>query len=597
MRCLRRALAAGLLGLLMLSTAGAQAPDPAETAKAHALFERVWDEGARLFPEWATYRGDHRYGDRLTDTSPAARAQLDRRVVELLEQARAIRRQALSPTDRVSLDMFIDQQQRQLDQQAFKGWRLMSVGALGGTQSQFAELMQVVPMATAAQARQLLARMAAYPRRMDDDIANLRQALAAGWVPSRDVLGRVLQQIDAQLQAQPDNSPFWRPFTRLGRDIAAAEQAELQAAGRQAIAQQVLPALRRLRAFVADEYLPRAPADGALLHYPDGPRVYALQVRNATTTELTPQQIHELGLREMARLRGEVDQVLRELKFDGGFAAFVQHARSEPRFLHGSPEALLAGYRDIAKRLDGELPRLFAELPRMPYTVRPMPDYMGPNRAEYYDGPALDGTRAGTFYAATAAWRKRPIWSMETLVAHEAVPGHHLQVARAQELRGLPNFRRQAWGYTAYVEGWALYAETLGFELGLFTDPYSRYGFLDAQLLRAARLVVDTGMHALGWPRQRCIDYMVNEAGVEPEFAASEVDRYSSWPGQALGYMIGRMKFEQLRDRAKAALGPRFDIRRFHNAVLDQGALPLSALERLVDDWIAQQQQQPPAAG
>jgi len=588
-----RFLSALLLALAACAATGADPVDAAEAARLHALFDRAWEDGARQFPEYATYRGDHRYGDRLTDMSGAAIEARDRQWQQLLGEARAIRRERLSSTDRVSLDMFIAQYQRFAEQGSFAGWRTMTLGALGGTQSDFAELMQVTPMRTREQVLQLLARMAAYPRRMAQEIEQLRSGAALRWVPSRDVLDRVLAQIDAQLPARLDDSPFWRPFTRMGHDIAEADRQALQLAGRQAIEQQLQPALRRLRAFIVDEYRPRAPADGALLHYPDGPRVYEMRVRHATTTALSAQQIHALGLAELTRLRREIDSVLRELAFGGGFAAFVRFARDDARFQQRSPEALLAGYRDIAKRIDGELPRLFAELPRMPYAVRAMPDYMGPNRAEYYEQPALDGSRSGTFYAAAAAWRKRPTWSMETLVAHEAVPGHHLQIARAQELAALPAFRRNAFGYTAYTEGWALYAETLGFELGLYTDPYSRYGFLEAQALRAARLVVDTGMHALGWSRQRCIDFMVDEAGVEREFATGEVDRYSSWPGQALGYMIGRMMFEQLRDRARAALGPRWDIRRFHNAVIDQGAMPLSTLERLVDEWIEAQTRNP----
>ena len=277
---------------------------------------------------------------------------------------------------------------------------------------------------------------------------------------------------------------------------------------------------------------------------------------------------------------------MKEVKFDGDFAAFVRHMNTDPKFFHTSPEALLAGYRDIAKRIDPELPKLFAELPRVPYGVRAMPPHMSSDRAEYYMPPALDGSRPGWFAANAQAYQKRPIWGMEALVAHEAVPGHHLQTARAMELGELPKFRRSAW-YTVYGEGWALYAETLGFDLGLYKDPYSRFGHLQWQAFRAARLVVDTGIHALGWSRQQAIDFMVEQTGVEVATVTSEVDRYISLPGQALAYMIGQVKIIELRDRAKAALDDRFDIRRFHMVVLDQGAVPLAVLERAVDAWIA----------
>jgi uncharacterized protein (DUF885 family) len=363
----------------------------------------------------------------------------------------------------------------------------------------------------------------------------------------------------------------------------------LQQRGREAIAQQVVPPLKALRTMITAELMPKSPQEGALRNYPGGDAVYALYVRQQTTTSLSPAQIHALGQRELLRLRGEMEAVIKEVGFQGNFAQFVLHLNTDPRYFHKSPEALLAGYREIAKRVDAELPKLFAELPRAPYGIQAMPAHMGANRAEYYNGPALDGSRAGFFFANTLAWRKRPIWGMETLVAHEAMPGHHLQIARATELRGLPNFRRSGFGYTAFSEGWALYAETLGFELGLYSEPTSRFGHLQWQAFRAARLVADTGVHALGWTRQQAIDFMVERTGVEREFVESEVDRYTSQPGQALAYMIGKLKFDELRDRAKARLGARFDIRKFHNAVLDNGALPLATLDGLVDEWIAAQ--------
>jgi uncharacterized protein (DUF885 family) len=404
-------------------------------------------------------------------------------------------------------------------------------------------------------------------------------------VPPRTVLERVLAQLDQQLSGEPDQGPFFEPFTRLGGDIPEAERSALRERARRSIVDGVVPAVRRLRAFVADEYLPRSPADGALAGYPDGAAVYAEQVRTSTTTELTPAQIHAIGLREVERLRREMDAVMKEVRFDGDFAAFVRYLNTEPKFFHKDSEALLAGYRAIAKQIDPELPRLFAELPRAPYGVRAMPADLSADTAAFYSGPALDGSRAGWFNASGKAWNKRPIWGMETLVAHEAVPGHHLQVARAIERGELPKFRRSG-GYNAYSEGWALYAETLGFDLGLYRDPYSRFGHLQAQAFRAARLVVDTGMHSLGWSRQRAIDYMVERTGQDEPYVVSEVDRYLSWPAQALGYMIGELKIIELRDRAKARLGERFDIRRFHMVVLDQGSVPLPVLERAVDEWI-----------
>lgn len=567
---------------------GTPAVDEAESRRLHALLDRAWEESARFFPEWASFRGDHRHGDKLSDVSPAGEQAFDRQVQAWLAEARGIARDRLGQQDRISLDMFIGQNQRLVEQQAFPGWRTMTLGALGGVQNRLADLVQVMPTASKAQVQQLLDRMAAYPAHMDQQIERLRRGIALGFVPSHAVLDRVLQHIDVQLPPRTEDTPFWRPFTRLGPAIPEAERVLLQAAGRRAIDEQVLPALRRLRDFVAGDYRAHARADGAMLHYPDGQRLYALQVAHSTTTRLTPRRIHELGLRELARLRAGMEAVMRE---QGGtdLKAFIARISTDPAQLAASPEAMLARYREIGKRLDAELPRLFAELPRMPWGVLPMPAYMGSNRAEYYQGPAADGTRAGFFFANTAAHRTRPLWTMETLVAHEAVPGHHLQIARAAELRGLPAFRRHAIGHTAYIEGWAMYAETLGFELGLYRDPLSRFGHLQSQAFRAARLVVDTGLHAFGWPRQRCIDFMVDATGMDTAFMASEVDRYSSWPAQALGYMIGRLRIEALRDRARTALEDRFDIRRFHNLLIDQGALPLDTLEQLADEWIGRE--------
>ncbi|HSM22226.1 MAG TPA: DUF885 domain-containing protein, partial [Rubrivivax sp.] len=509
--------------------AAAASVDPSATRQLHALFDARWEALMKTYPEWATFVGDHRYGDRLHDASAAAIAAEFDASRQALAQARAIPRAGLSGIDRASLDIFVHRLEEQLRTEPFVGYRSMSLGALGGFHTGFSGLLRAVPAQTHAQAEQVLARMAAYPRRVDQELVLLREGLALRWVPPREVLERVLAQIDGQLAPEVDQSPFFDPFTRLGKDIPAAEQQALQARGRQAVAEQVLPALRRLRAFVADEYLPSAPPSGALGTYPGGAEVYAHEVRSNTTTDLSPAQIHAIGLRELTRLRGEMEAVMKEVKFEGDFAAFVRHLNTDPKFFHTSPEALLAGYRDIAKRIDPELPKLFAELPRAPYGVRAMPAHRGSDAAEYYDGPALDGSQPGWFNANALAWKTRPIWGMETLVAHETVPGHHLQIARAVELGELPKLRRGG-GFTVYSEGWALYAETLGFDLGLYQDPYSRFGHLQWQAFRAARLVVDTGLHAMGWSRQQAIDFMVERTGTNADFVAAEVDRYVSWP-------------------------------------------------------------------
>ena len=581
-------------GAMMPAPAQAQAQttptaaaDPAQTSAMHALFDRDWEDTARLYPEWATWRGDHRYGDRFSDASPAGRAAQEAQTLLWLAQARAIRRDALASTDRVSLDMFIDDLEQDVALFPYVGYRRMSLRSQFGIQGFLAGLLQAMPSDSAERIEHVFKRFEAFPLRLEQEIASIRLAVAAGWVPPKSILARVLEQIDKQVDAPIDIGPFFLPFTQLPRAMGETERQALQARGREAITRHVLPAMRTLRTFVVDDVLPKATLDGALANYPQGALVYELLVRQETTTNLGAKEIHAIGQRELALLRGEMEAVMRETRFSGSFTQFVAFLDSDPRFFHKTAEAMLTGYRDIGKRIDGELPKLFAELPRAPYAIVPMPAHLG-NAAEYYRGPPPDGTKAGQFFANVAALNKRPIWAMESLVAHEAVPGHHLQIARAVELRGLPDFRRQA-SYTAFAEGWALYAETLGPELGLYTDPYSRFGYLQWQAFRAARLIVDTGLHTLGWKRQQAIDFMVERTGVEREFVESEVDRYLSRPGQALAYMIGKLKIIELRDRAKARLGARFDIRRFHNAVLDQGSLPLSTLERSIDEWTSAQ--------
>ena len=559
----------------------------AESKRLQALFDEAWEANMRRYPEWATDVGDHRYGDRLYDASPANEADAYAASRRYLAQAQSIKRESLPGKDRTSLDLFIYGLQEDLLYEPMVGFRRMSLGgARGSFHSQFSDLLLESPVETKAQVEQMLTRMAAYPRRVEQELVRLREGMHLGWVPPRAVLDRALRALDVQIGAAGDTSPFFEPFTRLGKEMPATEQGVLRDRARRVIAEQVLPAQRRLREFVAAEYAAAAPSTGALSSYPGGQEVYSAAVRSHTTTDLSPAQVHAIGLREVARLRGEVDKVMQEMKWRGDFASFVHHLNTDPKFFHASPEDLIAAYRDIAKRIDAELPRLFAELPRAPYGVRAMPAHYGPDAYEYYDAPALDGSRPGWFNVNAEGFKTRPKWGQETLTAHEAVPGHHLQFARSVELGDMPKFRRSNW-FTAYGEGWALYAETLGFDLGLYKDPPSRFGHLQGQMLRAARLVVDTGIHAQGWSRQRAIDYMVEQVGYDRGIVESEVDRYTSWPGQALGYMVGKLKILDLRDRARAKLGDKFDIRRFHMVVIDQGAVPLLVLERMVDEWIA----------
>jgi len=561
------------------------APDAAETRRLHDLFEADWQRSMRTYPEWATYVGDHRYGDRLEDRSLAADERDYAYARQRLANARAIDRSKLSVTDRVSYDIFLGRTLEWLEWEKHRGRRMQAIDAMGGLHIGFAELMRVSPVATETDVGKLLARLDAIPLAVDQTIARLREAMALGWTTFRSSIEKVPAQIDGQLTSDVAKGPLYEPFRRLGRDLPEATRARLAAEGRRAVESKVYPAMRKMRAFIVDEYLPRAPVDGAMSAYPGGAKAYRFMVRLRTTTTLEPGEIHAIGQREVARLRDAMEEQMRASGFGGTFPEFIAFLNSDPRFFYPNGEAMLTRYRDIAKRVEPMLPSLFAELPRAPYGIRAIPAHQGADRVETYDAPAQDGTRPGWFNANTTALSRRPTWGMETLFAHEAVPGHHLQMARAVELRGLPRFRRGLF-YVAYVEGWALYAETLGDQLGLYTDPYSRFGHLQGQIWRAARLAVDTGIHALGWKREQAIDWMVERTGMPRETVTAEVDRYYVWPAQALGYMIGALKIAGLRDEAKAALGERFDIRRFHMAVLDSGAVPLGVLEQRIDEWI-----------
>ncbi|MED5622455.1 DUF885 domain-containing protein [Ideonella sp. BN130291] len=583
----------GLLCLGLLGCGSMKAPGSGadEGQRLHALFEAEWEWGLQSRPEMATWVGDRRYADRLADVSEQATAARDAHARAWLAQLEAVKRDALSAEDQLSLDIALHQARDEVAGQAYPGLRTLTLSPVFGAHTLLAGLLRSSPAETEADLKAMLARLAAYPLRVDQEIARLQRGAAAGWRHSRPVVERVIEQIDVQLKSTaPAQSPFFEPFTRPGSVEVRQLRAQLAPQAAALISQQILPAQRKLRDYLVQQYLPGAPALGAMSGYPQGDAAYRYLVKSRTTTDLDPERIHAIGQERLAQLHAQMDNIRREVGFAGDFAGFVKHLNTDKRFFLTSEAALLAGYRDILKRIEPELPRVFAELPRAPMGVRAYPAFMGPDAAASYNGPTLDGSRAGWFNAATLGLATKPTWAMETLAAHEGVPGHHLQVARATELSKLPKFRRSG-GYVAFNEGWALYAEVLAGDLGLYADPYSRFGHLQAQAFRAARLVVDTGLHAKGWSRRQAIDLIVEQTGMDRNQVTFEVDRYLAMPAQALGYMIGQLKIMELRDRAKRQLGERFDIRRFHNAVIDNGSLPLPVLERLIDAWIAKEMQ------
>lgn len=584
-----------LLAALAVLPAAPAAAAPVPDRALRALFEREFDDELAQYPEQATYYGEPGHDDRLTDLSPEAIARRKAHRAALIRELQRIDPRRLQhPQDRLSHAMMLADLQFEAQVDALYGalpfsglggWRV--VGPQGGPHSEMAELAKAMPARGLRDAEHWNARLAALPRYLEQSMALMRAGMRSGWMPPRAVMGDVGAELDAFASGAPQDSPLYLPLASIPEAVPAAQRARVQAAGRQLIAEHVQPAYARLQRFLVDEYLPACPEALAASALPGGADYYALAVRRSTTLALAPQAIHDLGLAEVARIARAMDELAAQQGFAGRRAEYAAHLRADPTQYYTRGEDMLRDYRDIAKRVDAELPRLFAELPRTPYGIRAMEAYEG-DKAEYYVPGAIDGSRAGMFTANTHSLATRPRYEMENTFLHEAVPGHHLQTARAQEIAGLPRFRRTA-GHTAFDEGWALYAESLGPALGLYRDAASRFAALSWEMARACRLVVDTGLHALGWTRAQALAYLVDNAALDPAFARTEVDRYVANPGQALGYKIGELKILELRRGAQAALGERFDIRRFHNAVLDDGSLPLPLLEARIAEWIARE--------
>ncbi|HEY5801423.1 MAG TPA: DUF885 domain-containing protein [Burkholderiaceae bacterium] len=571
-----------------------QAKANSATAQFHALLDEHWQWSLREFPESATALGDRRYNDRFTDVSPQAALKRKQMHAQFAAKLKKIDASKLSGQDRISYAVFAYNSKNDVQMDTLFGklpfgaddaWLPMST--MGGVHTRLSSLPQVTPFASVADYEMYLKRLAAVPQLLDQTIARLQAGMDSGWMPAAIAVQRVPGQLDTHLQADLDKNLLYAPLRKFPADVPEAEQARLREAGRKVVLDTVIPAFAKLKAFYQDKYLPRARKELGATTLPGGPAYYQAAITAMTTTEMTAKQIHEIGLAEVARIDAEMAATIAEAGFKGTRAEFATFINTDPQFLFTRPEDMLTAYRDIAKRADAALPALFAELPRLPYGIRAMEAWEGDN-AEHYTPGSADGTRPAYFEANVLNLKRRSIPSMVALALHEAVPGHHLQIARAQELGALPNFRRYGF-FGAYTEGWALYAESLGYQMGLYTTPYSRFGRLTQEMHRAVRLVVDTGIHAFGWERDRAIDYLESKAAISRAASIAEIDRYINWPGQALGYKLGELRIKALRDKAKAALGDKFDIRRFHNAVLDNGSLPLDVLEQQIDVWIAAQ--------
>ena len=552
--------------------------DTGAAAQLHDLFDRQWIYTMTEHPELATMTGWPDGHDRWTDQSIDAIERRRSHAGQWLDEARGIDASALEELDRRSHEMFVAVEQQAVDAAAFPG-EYLPLNQLDGPQVDLPFLLGVMGKETPAEVDAVLGRLQGIPALVDQVIELLHRGLAMGLTPPAICLRDVPAQLEQQLSDDPSVNPLMAAVADLADD--AREQAAA------IITSACVPAYERLHDVVISTYLPACRDTIALAELPDGKEWYAERVRYHTTTDLTPEEIHETGLAEVRRIVAEMDEVMALTGFTGDRAAFAEHLRTDPSLYFASENDLLGLYRDIAKRIDPGVVRLFSRLPRLPFGIVPVPPEQAPSQpAAYYMPGSLELGRAGMFYANTYDLSARPRWNMESICLHEAIPGHHFQIALAQETDGLPEFRRHSLSCTAYIEGWGLYCETLGPELGLYEDPYQRYGALDAELMRACRLVLDTGMHALGWSRDQAIEFFASHSPSPRHEIGVEVDRYIVWPGQALAYKVGSLKIQELRARAAHALGAKFDLRGFHDEVLRHGALPLGMLENVIDEWI-----------
>jgi len=574
-----------LLCLALWPVLAIAAPDPAAGKALHALFDADWERQLKESPVGASFLGDPRYNDRWADLSPAAIEASEQAVRDSRVQLLAIDRAALSEADQLNYDIYLRQLDDQIAGYAFPT-EFMPVSHQGGVHSIADSLLQSLRFEGEKDYADWIARLRAYGVYMDQTIALMRQGMASGWTPPKAIMVRVPAQIAAQIVARPEDSSYYAPFVTMSSNVSAAEQAKLRAQASAAITATVMPALKRFQVFFNEEYLPAARSSAAAGDLPNGKAYYDYLARYYTTTDMGAAQIHELGLKEVARIRAEMEKIRVEVGFKGDLPAFFSYLRNDPKFHYNSSEQLLTAYRAMAKRIDPELTRLFATLPRAPYGVVPIPEKLAPDSTTaYYNAGSADGRRAGAYNVNLYKPETRLIWEMLPLTIHEAVPGHHLQISIANELPDQPMFRRQG-SFTAFVEGWALYAEQLGYDMNLYADPYDRMGQLSYEMWRAVRLVIDTGMHSQGMTRQEAIDYFKANAPKSDNDITNEVDRYLATPGQALAYKLGQMDISRLRAKAKASLGERFDLRTFHDQVLGGGALPLSVLDARMDAWI-----------
>jgi uncharacterized protein (DUF885 family) len=576
-------------GLLLLAMLPPPALAAADSEHFKSIYAAEWTFRLREFPLFASSTGVHDYDDRLGHVSEADQARRHAFWKDIRSQLDAVSCARLSREECIDYRIFVQQMDNFIAGYETQSY-LIPFNSDWGFFMEWARLPEETEFTRAEDYRRYLARLHQLSTVMDEYIALMRSGVAKGFTQPRAVLDGRDEPIKAQLVTAPQDSPFFRPFLDLPEAQVGGDRAELLATARQVIETDVIPAYERLYAFFHEEYVPGARQTLGATELPGGERFYKAQIRQYATVDMTPQQIHDIGLEQVARIRAEMQDIIEELGFAGDFAAFLEFLRTDPQFYAKTPRELLAHASYYAKKIDGRLPMLFGRLPRQPYGVAPVPDDIAPFfTAGRYIPASLEATRGGYYWVNTHALESRPLYAIPALTLHEGAPGHHIQGALAQEQQGQPPFRRYDY-ISAYGEGWGLYAEKLGLEMDIYETPYEHFGRLTYEMWRACRLVIDTGIHAMGWTRQQALDYLASNTALSLHEVTTEVDRYISWPAQALSYKLGEYTIWQLRSKAEARLGPEFDVRAFHDFILALGSVPLDVLSEEVDRWLAEQQ-------
>lgn len=551
----------------------------------HQLFT---DEQAFTWKEdplTASYDGQRTYDDRLESDTPADFERRRTANEQFLRRLHAIDRSQLNAEDRISYDLFDFILSTRVGFAKYEEWRA-PLNSDSGFHTSVMQMHEAADTQSVAGYERYVARLQDVRRYFAENIANMRQGVKDGYTLPAEILPGVASIIEAEQFTNPEDSPLYGPFRSFPDWMSPEDQARLGDAGREAIASAVIPAFRDFQTFFANEYMPGARKTIAASALPDGRAYYTDLVHFYATYDITPDEVHALGLKEVARIHAQMEETMKAAKFEGTFADFLSFLRSDPQFYEKTPLDLLKDASYIAKEIDGKLPQYFGKLPRMTYRVEPVPATLAPNYTggRYNPGPN-DGRTPGTYWVNTYALDRRPLYSLPALTLHEAVPGHHLQGALARELTDLPAFRQNAY-LSAFGEGWGLYSEKLGIEMGIYHTPYEDFGRLSYEMWRACRLVVDTGMHWKGWTRAQALDYLRQNTALSEQEVRTETDRYIAWPGQALSYKLGEIKLWTLRRNAEQALGPKFDVRAFHDAVLDEGTMTLPMLEQQIEAYI-----------